>query len=490
MKKTVYIVILLLTSAFAGAQTSYINNLKFENLRTTKENNRVLVKMDLLLNELEVNSNDMVTVTPLLSSNKSDERLELSPVVIVGKRRNKVLDRKISLNNAHGLPPNTQRVVLRHNGSQQVINYNDAVPYAEWMDDASLRVTADVKGCADCGENLGELLLGDRILPEPYSPTYKLIYVVPEVEQVKARADRHTATFNYVVAKHDLVRSYKNNASEFNRVDRVINEVINNKDIEITEFTVSGYASPEGSFDANRDLSDRRAHSFADYLSNTHGISRNRFVVHGYGEDWEGLKEAVESSSLPDKSEIVRIIANVDNPDARDGEMKKLSRGQTYRTLVESYYPPLRRTDYTIAYNVRAFSVEEAREVIRSNPNLLSLNEMYLVAHSYPATSKEFKEVFDIATRLYPDEPIAIINSAAADIEGGNHQAAIGRLSKMENDPRALNNMGVAYVRMGDNEKAKEYFGKAAALNEADARSNLTELQKSIEHEQVERKSQ
>jgi tetratricopeptide (TPR) repeat protein len=156
----------------------------------------------------------------------------------------------------------------------------------------------------------------------------------------------------------------------------------------------------------------------------------------------------------------------------------KLSNGQTYRTLLENYYPPLRRTDYTIAYNVRAFSVEEAKEVIRTNPKLLSLNEMYLVAQTYPENSKEFKEVFDIATRLYPNEPIAILNSAAADIEGGNHQAAIDRLNRIENDPRSWNNLGVGHARMSNPAKAKEYFEKAAARGDADAKANLEELNK------------
>ena len=144
------------------------------------------------------------------------------------------------------------------------------------------------------------------------------------------------------------------------------------KDLEITEFTVTGHASPEGNFESNRALSDRRANSFADYLSSTHGVARDRFRVTGLGEDWSGLKEAVEKSSLTDKNEIIRVINSVSNPDARDAELKKLSGGQTYRTLLDTYYPPLRRTDYTIAYTVRPFSVEEAKGVIKTNPRLLS----------------------------------------------------------------------------------------------------------------------
>jgi tetratricopeptide (TPR) repeat protein len=245
---------------------------------------------------------------------------------------------------------------------------------------------------------------------------------------------------------------------------------------------VTGYASPEGNFESNRALSDRRANSFADYLSSTHGVARDRFRVSGLGEDWNGLKEAVEKSSLADKNEIIRVINSVSSPDARDAEMKKLSGGQTCRTLLDIYYPPLRRTDYTIAYTVRAFSVEEAKGVIKTNPKLLSLNEMFLVAQTYAPASSEFKEVFDIATRLYPDEPIAILNSAAADIEGGNNRAAIDRLNRIESDPRAWNNLGVAYVRLGDTAKAKEYFQRAALRGDEDAKHNLEELGKTMEN--------
>ncbi|MEA4950958.1 MAG: tetratricopeptide repeat protein, partial [Petrimonas sp.] len=196
------------------------------------------------------------------------------------------------------------------------------------------------------------------------------------------------------------------------------------------------------------------------------------------GEDWNKTREVIAASGIADKAEILRIIDNVSNPDARDAELMKLSSGSTYQTMLREYYPKVRRTEYTVSYVARAFSVEEGKKVIKSNPKLLSLNEMYLIGQSYPADSKEFKEVFDIATRLYPNEPIAIINSAAADIEGGNNQAAIDRMQRIENDPRAWNNLGVAYARMGNFGKAKEYFDRAAARSDNDAVANTEELQK------------
>ncbi len=103
---------------------------------------------------------------------------------------------------------------------------------------------------------------------------------------------------------------------------------------------------------------------------------------------------------------------------------------------------------------------------------------MYLVAESYPKESKDFRQVFDIAARLYPDDPIAIINSSATDLEGGNSTAALERLEKVKDDPRSWNNIGVAYAKAGELKKAKEYFQKAAEAGDNRASANLGELEK------------
>ena len=293
------------------------------------------------------------------------------------------------------------------------------------------------------------------------------------MEPVKARSDRHTATFNYHVDRYELLRDYRNNRVQFDEVDRVIGDIRDNQDLEITEFTIAGYASPEGSFEHNRILAQNRANSFAHYLVSKFGVSHDKFTVEGKGEDWEGLRKAISVSFLADKQNILNIIDKVQNPDVRDIELLKLSNGDTYKTLLNNYYPLLRRTEYTVAYVVRAFNVEEAREVIKKNPKLLSLNEMYLVAESYPSNSKEFRDVFDIAVRLYPESEIAIINSAAADIESKNYDTAIERLKRIEEKPTVWNNLGVAYILKGDMEKALGYFNKSADNGDKDASANL-----------------
>lgn len=456
------------------------DKVKISGEKFIKQDNLVSVSMNLILDEMNVNGNDMVILTPVLRSNKSKtDSLSLPSVVVTGGLRNKILSRKSSLGEALPFNEEPKTVVKRINHTAQSVNYGLSVPYKSWMENASLFVTKAVSGCADCYADAGDQLISNNVFPkekEEVPASYKLSFIIPEVE-VKSRSDRHTATFNYIVDRYELLRDYKFNGEEFAQVDKIISEIKGDDDIEITEFTIAGYASPEGGFEHNKILSGNRANSFANYLVTKFGIARSKFTVQGFGEDWYGLRKAVAASTLAEKQAVLNIIDKVANPDLRDAELKKLSNGETYRTLLNNYYPPLRRTEYAIAYIVRPFNVEEAREIIKTKPKMLSLNEMFLVAQSYSSNSKEFREVFDIATRLYPESEIAIINSAAADIEGRNLDAAIDRLKKIENNPKAWNNLGVAYILKNDQAKANEYFTKAAANGSIDAQSNMKTLQ-------------
>lgn len=486
MKIRSYIEILFLiiistvwVSGFAQTPTSTTSAIR--NLRTQKSAHQLNLTMEVPVEGWQLGSNEMMVVTPVLQSNESSEKVALSPIVLLGKRREKVAERRRLLRNHSIVPADAFTVLVKSRTMPEVVTYTGSVPYEAWMNNAALLLKREVKGCADCRRSLEDILLSEKIDTEVYQPKFQLTYLAPEAEPVKERSDRHSASFSFEVAKHDLKRDYKGNAAELNRVEQIIREVQANPDIKVTELMIVGHSSPEGGYEYNKGLSQRRARAFAEYLGRTYSFEPSMLQVSGEGEDWDGLYKAIEQSTLSDREQILSIIKEIANPDRRDAHLKALSAGETYRHLLNSYFPPLRRTDYTISYAVRPFSVEEAREVIKTNPKLLSLNEMYLVAQSYPSDSPEFKEVFDIAVRLYPHDATAIVNSAAVDIEGGNKRSAIQRLSKIAHQPEAWNNLAIAYALEGEIQKAEELFQKAIANGDKVAQANLEELKKVME---------
>ena len=157
--------------------------------------------------------------------------------------------------------------------------------------------------------------------------------------------------------------------------------------------------------------------------------------------------------------------------------MKALDGGKVYAMLLQDCYPALRHSDYTVRYVVRGFNVEEAKQIIKTRPQQLSLQEMFLVAQTYEKGSDEFNEVFDVAVRMFPDDPTANINAAAIELQRGDLQQAARYLDKADAQASAtLNNRGVLKLLQGDLDSAETFFRQAQAKGAAEAGANLNEV--------------
>lgn len=475
MKKFFYIATVLLCSAYGSiqAQTVSPDGIAYSDLLVMKEGSQVVMSTTANLANMQQKLQNMTIITPVLQSADKVHTIKFNPFVITGRKRMKALNREMGF----GAQPfeQTPVVIFRHKKNQdESIPMTLNVPYESWMRDASLVMMANTTGCASCDVASNITPLSTRILPPLIPPTYELSYVIPPAEEVKQRSETHSAYLNFEVGKSVILRDFKNNAAELNNVNKIVNEVRNDENLKFTEFNIIGYASPEGGYDFNMRLSESRAKAFASYMKDKENMPQSQMKVNWEGEDWIGLRHAIKESSLSDREKILEIL-EISDINKRKSQLKALNGGRTYRMLLDEYYPALRRIDYTMAYIARPFDVNEAKLVIKTKPQYLSLNEMFLVANTYPKESPEFKEVFDIAVRLYPTDPVAQQNTAALEIERGADDAGISRLISI-NSPEAWNNLGVAYAKKKEYQKALEYFNKAANAGVQAAAQNRDSL--------------
>lgn len=483
-RKSIYLLLILAITRVAAvetavAQQNYTDQIAVNNQTIAKKAGVTSVAMDLILNNLKLNKNDLLIITPVIVSGQNEVALE--PMAVKGTLRNKVLERPFEWKGKTHLSMPAQNQVIRRNGTNQTLHYQTSFPFEEWQRQAQMVLRTEVVGCADCTDAQPDKLISEKILPDKFVPDYRLEFIEPEVEEVKQRSERYSAHLNYIVGRHDLLPKFENNAAVLAEVDKIVRELKNDKDLTITNFTISGYASPEDKKDRNLLLSQRRAESFARYMEKKYGYTRNQFKVEWFGEDWDGLRKAVEASNLANKDAIIGIIDNVPDYDARDARLIALDNGQTYSRLLRDFYPPLRRNDYDIAFVSRAFNVDEAKEIIKTKPKLLSLNEMFLVANTYPEDSPQYKEVFDIACETFPNAEVACLNAAVGELRANKADAALRHLQKCPDSPMAMNLMGVAYAQKGDTARAKQFFDKAVRNGNADARHNAGQLQQYID---------
>ncbi len=435
------------------------NSIVVENKKVEKTDHNLVVDLTLNMDSLRLRSNQRLVFTPMVCS--KDGQQKLMPQIVVNGRKQDISYKRY----AHKDFPDDAQVVRRKNGTAQSYDYNAVVPYEEWMKNADVVIAEDLCGCGNVEEQDQTVI---QRLRTPY-----MAYLRPQAEARKARTEQGRAFIDFPVDKTTLYPDYRNNPRELDKIINTINLVKEDKNVSITGVEIHGYASPEAPYNYNARLAEGRAKTLTDHVKRLVNLSDDIFKVTSTPEDWEGLRQAVASGNLDHKQQILDIIDDTDlDPDAREWKIKS-TYPQEYRFMLDTYYPALRHSDYVVSYTVRPFSVEEAKEILRTKPKQLSLEEMYLVAQTYEPGSDEFNEVFQTAVRLYPQDPTANLNAACAEIERGDYEAASRYLAKAGNSPYAAHARGVIAMKQGNDDEARRQFTIAAQGGVKEAQQNL-----------------
>ena len=395
-----------------------------DSVLTQKKSDSLKVAFRLHLDSLQLKSEQQLVFTPLIAG---EDTIALNPIIINGKNQSiRYLRKSSSLKNSQAL------VVRRKNDTEQQVLFSQTLPYKKWMKAFNLSMTEDLCGC-------GNLMDQDTTLMANIQPTPRISrdhYVKPKAEAIKVRAEKGEAYLSFKLNKSDILADFRENATELGKITSTIDLVKNDKDVSITNIDIHGYASPDGPYDNNVRLANNRAAALRNYVCNLYTIDNKLFTYHATPEDWEGFKKKVEASNLADKSAILAVANSSLAPDAKDQKIKKLY-PTSYRYIMSEIYPRLRHSDYTVTYTVRPFDIEEAKVILKTKPQQLSLQEMYLVAQTYEPGSPEFNEVFDIAVRLFPDDETANLNAACTDLQKGDLVTAEKHLAKAGNSKEA-----------------------------------------------------
>lgn len=463
-----------------SAQQIMEGQAEVKNLAIVRDGSRITVNMDVDVSNLKVGADEVVIFTPTLS--KGEQEFELPAIEIMGRRSNIYHKRNDELTITSN-PYYAERTAKRSQRKQgpQVINYSASTTLEQWMRDAEVILKQGSCGCSSTPLALGEETLKDRLLPPPHNAQYILALVEPEPEPVKMRDEVFSAYINFIVDRHEILESYKNNSSELAGVLASISKVESDEDLTIESITVEGWASPEATVDYNNRLSEKRANSLADYIAKNSHFDRSHITATGRGEDWATLRKMViESDKLMKRNEVLAIIDDAMlSLDEKNARLRAMIPATIYNYMLNEFYPSLRRNDYHIKYKVRNFDLNEARQLIKTAPKKLSLREMYKVAGSYDKNSAEYHETMTILANTYPEVVAAAVDMAAMQINDGKYDAALATLAKSDqNDSRILNTQGYAYAKKGDFDNAARVWQLAADKGNADAKHNLEELNK------------
>lgn len=239
----------------------------------------------------------------------------------------------------------------------------------------------------------------------------------------------------------------------------------------IEDINISSYASPDGPWEFNNQLAQKREKVTNDYL--TKKLKKEAITDFGEitkqftAEDWEGFKKLVEASNIQDKELILSVLSMYKDPEQREREIHNLS--NVFETLAETILPQLRYSRLTASVNVIGKSDEQINSFFDNDPAALSIDEILYAATLTDDNGRQ-QAIYKKASQLYPNDFRTYNNLGMAQYQAGNFDAAKQSFQKAAqinpSAPEAQMNLGLIALLNGDYASANRSFGNAGGLKE------------------------
>lgn len=136
--------LLLLFALHATAQ-----DIRIVPLAVTVENDSLRLRLQIDLRSVEVNSLTALVFTPQLHSKQ--QTVSLPAIIVTGKRRYRYEQRRQGLSPVRypSAPPPFRIIREGEKNNDKQVDYHVSLPYASWMQHASLLLRQEIKDCCD-----------------------------------------------------------------------------------------------------------------------------------------------------------------------------------------------------------------------------------------------------------------------------------------------------------------------------------------------------
>lgn len=440
-----------LSLAALSAQGESLVRLSDINIR--RAGDKLDVAMDIIPREIRPGRDNEVIFTPVLISQEGADSLFLPAVRIAGRNRYYTHVRNRDIAPGEKVYPANSR---------EVISYRREVPYQAWMERSRLDMRQQVGNCCRPLRPDVDTPLAVLDFEEPrLNAAFRFVELTGD-SAIELTAEGR-AYVDFVVNRTEIKPSYRKNPVELPKIIASIDKVKNDPDATITRVTIKGYASPEGPYDNNVRLAMGRTESLKEYVRRHYDFDPGIMNTDYEPEDWDGLREWLRKCTLPHRDEILAIAESDMSPDPRNSAIQTRY-PQEYKLILDSVYPGLRHSDYTVRYRIKAYAtVEELLEVYRKTPERMRPVDFQRIAAVYPTGSREYRDIMRTAVSVHPYDAKSNLNAATIAMQDGDLAGAARYLDRAGDSAEAVYSRGVLAGLNGDLRRAKGLFDQAAA---------------------------
>lgn len=298
--------------------------------------------------------------------------------------------------------------------------------------------------------------------------------------------EQNEAALYYLINSSQL-RNNQVKSEEIKAMEKFLKDAKADENMKLKNVEIQSYASPDGSYDWNDKLANKRENTSDNFLKNN--MKKNKideyknldfFKKYVVAEDWEGFKKAMEASSIRDKELILRVLAMHSDPEVREREIKNIA--SAYSAIADQILPKLRRSKFVVNAERIGKSDEQIKDLAKSNPSELDVEELLYAATLFDNDADKLA-VYETAMSQFPQDwrgyndagmilfEMGKIAQAKADFDKANNLSANNKIVK--------NNLGAVELKNGNIKEAEVLFGAATgAGNEVNYNKGIVAIMK------------
>tara|TARA_B100000767_G_scaffold149072_1_gene140388 strand:- start:693 stop:2402 length:1710 start_codon:yes stop_codon:yes gene_type:complete len=325
-------------------------------------------------------------------------------------------------------------------------SYTSTIPFQKSMVEGEVKVQVIVKMGSKSEDIMSPKIADGTIITSKLVVLDDQVISSTECDFKRINSYTKSATINFSKGKHNVSSKELRDSDVKELLGFISSSMEEGSRIEIKSIQISSFASPEGEIDLNNNLAIDRANSTKKSLISKFrrikfdaGKESSFFNLVPKGEDWEGFKTEVSKTDNEDKDLILRVLQMTPDLNKREKEIRNMAK--SYAFLEKKVLPQLRRSVVTVNYEEVGYSDDELKNLVATNPDTLSLEEIIQATLNEQDMNIQLKN-YNNAARLFP------------------------------NDWRIKNNTGYIMYMLGDNEGASKSFEDALAITDNSIVSN------------------
>lgn len=341
--RAMYMFIVLLFSTVSITKGTGRSEIRLVQNRYEYKSGYVYIGISTDLGKAAIGPRQSVIITPTLS--RGDNTVRLPAIIINGKAVQRLYKRGEVFHEKE-LPQKDTDVVINYNRkAEPETAYLVSLPYENWMDNATLYVQEELRGSS----SREHLVLVEKLNgPHTGFPAAQVEKAVPLPAVQKPQEKDTVFSIRFAINLYDVNTGFNGNKEKFKAIGNLMEQARDGK-IVLKSISLTGYASVEGPYQYNRNLSRNRAMSLKDYLEEQYHLPASVFKTSWEGEDWKGMVKALSESGMPDKERILEIIRTTPVP-GREAALRQLNHGEKLLYMEKHFFAPLRRVAVSVRY--------------------------------------------------------------------------------------------------------------------------------------------